>query len=67
MFGSFQIRLFSGLNASNRNCGVLLAMRKLPMIDASTLVMPGPRNVLRPPLPQAPRSFNANALVLNHF
>src|SRR5215207_5283342 len=36
------------------------------MIDASTLVMPGPKNVLRPALPHVPSAFSAKAPVLNH-
>src|SRR6266851_8334890 len=46
VFGSFQIGLFNTLNASRRNCRVLLRIsRKFRMIDASTLRMPGPKKV----------------------
>src|SRR5438445_13329063 len=54
VFGSFQIGLFRRLNASSRNCSVLLRIRKFRMIDASTFVMPGPKKVLRPALPKVP-------------
>src|SRR6266487_3590630 len=36
------------------------------MIDASTLEMPGPKNVLRPALPNVPNGCSAKAAVLNH-
>src|SRR5882672_1044254 len=67
VFGSFQIGLFNALNASNRNCRVLVRIsRKFRMIDASTFKMPGPTKVLRPALPKVPNGCNAYALVLNH-
>src|SRR5712691_13543492 len=66
VFGSSQIGLFTALNASSRNCSVLLRIRKFRMIDASTLRMPGPKNVLRPALPQVPNGSSVNASVLNH-
>ena len=66
VFGSFQIGLLNRLNASRRNCSVLLAIRKFRMIDASTFVMPGPKKVLRPALPKVPNAFSTNASVLNH-
>ncbi len=66
VFGSFQIGLLNRLNASSRNCTVFEAIRKLRMIDPSTLVIPGPKNVLRPALPNVPGAFSAYASVLNH-
>src|SRR5206468_9715912 len=41
-------------------------IRKFRMIDESTLVIPGPKNVLRPALPNVPSEFSVYALVLNH-
>src|SRR5947209_7251685 len=67
VLGSFQIGLFNTLNPSSRTCRVLLLIiRKFRMIDASTLKMPGPRNVLRPTLPKVPSGCSTNAAVLNH-
>jgi len=66
VFGSFQIGLFRTLNPSSRNCSVLALMRKFRMIDASTLVMPGPKNVFRPASPKVPSGCSTYASVLNH-
>src|SRR6185295_6992725 len=65
VFGSFQIGLFNTLNASSRTWRVLLRTWKFRMIDASTLVMPGPKNVLRPTSPKVPAGWITNAPVLN--
>src|SRR3569832_964807 len=54
-------------NASPRNCTVLRSVsRKLRRIDRSTLVIPGARMLLRPPLPKVYCAGCANAVMSNH-
>src|SRR5881396_94144 len=66
VFGSFQIGQFGKLNASNRNCSVLLPVSlKFLIVEKSHENAPGPVTVFLPASPNVPSGSRTNASVLN--